>query len=101
VSPQDYELANTRIPNYTLGANYCRNNLKQGGVCIYVHKSLKFSNINLLKYSNEQDIEIAATQLNIHRRKVIIICIYRAPYGNFECFLNKLKIILNYLYKQQ
>jgi len=96
---KDYELVNTHIPNYTLGANYCRKNLKQGGVCIYVHESLKFSNINLLKYSNERDIEIAATQLNIHRIKVIIICIYRAPCGNFECFLNKLEIILNSLYK--
>jgi len=74
---KDYELANTHIANYTLGGNYCRKNLKQGGVCIYVHESLKFSNINLLKYSKEQDIEIAATQLNIHRRKVIIMCIYR------------------------
>jgi hypothetical protein len=97
---KDYELANTYIPNYTLGANYCRKNLKQGDVCIYVHESLKFPNINLLKYSIEQDIEIAATQLNIHRRKVIIICIYRAPCGNFEYFLNKLEIILNSLYKQ-
>jgi hypothetical protein len=72
---KDHELANKHISNYTLGANYCRKNLKQGGVCIYVHESLKFSNINLLKYSKEQDIEIAVTQLNIHRRKVIIICI--------------------------
>jgi hypothetical protein len=70
---KDFELANTHIPNYTLGSNYCGKNRKQGGVCIYVHESLKFSNINLLKYSKEQDIEIAATQLNIHRRKVIII----------------------------
>ena len=95
----DYELAYTNIQNYTLGANYCRKNLKQGGVCIYVHESLKFYNINLRKYSKEQDIEIAVTQLNIHRRKVIIICIYRAPCGNFECFLNKLEIILNSVYK--
>jgi hypothetical protein len=76
---KDYKLANTYIPNYTLGANYCRKNLKQGGLCIYVHEFFFFSNINPLKYSNEQDIEIAATQLNIHRRKVIIICIYSAP----------------------
>jgi exonuclease III len=96
---KDYELANTHIPSYTLGANYCRKNLKQGGVCIYVHESLKFSSINLLKYSREQDIEIAATQLNILRRKVIIICIYGAPCGNFEYFFNKLEIILNSLYK--
>jgi exonuclease III len=94
-----YELANTHIPNYTLGAKYCRKNLKQGSVCIYVHESLKFSNINLLKYSKEQDIEIAATQFNIHRRKVITICIYRTPCGNSVCFLNKLEIILNSLYK--
>jgi hypothetical protein len=38
-------------------------------------------------------------QLNIQKGKVIIICIYRAPCGNFECFLNKLEIILNVLHK--
>ena len=62
---KDHELNNTHSPKYKLGANYCRKNLKQGGVCIYVHETLKFTNINLLKYSKEQDIEIAATQLNI------------------------------------
>jgi exonuclease III len=96
---KDYELVNTHIPKYKLGANCCRKNLKQGGVCIYVHESLKFTNINLLKYSKEQDIEIAAIQLNIQRGKVIIICIYRAPCGNFEYFLNKLEIVLNSFHK--
>jgi len=95
---KDYELVNTHIPKYKLGANYCRKNLKQGGICIYVRESLKFNNIDLLKYSKEQDIEIATIQLNIQKRKVIIICIYRAPCGNFECFLNKLEIILNSLH---
>ena len=89
----------THIPKYKLGAKYCRKNLKQGGVCIYVHKSLKFTNINLLKYSKEQAIEIAAIQLNIQKSKVINICIYRAPCGSFECFLDKLEIILNSLHK--
>ena len=96
---KDYELVNTHISEYKLGTNYCRKNLKQGGICIYVWESLKFNNIDLLKYSKEQDIEIAAIQLNIQKRKVIIICIYRAPCGNFECFLNKLEIILNFLHK--
>jgi len=53
---KDYELNNTHIPKYKLGTNYCRKNLKQGGVCLYVHETLKFTNINLLKYSKEQDI---------------------------------------------
>jgi exonuclease III len=96
---KEHELANTHIPNYKLGANYCRRNLKQGGVCIYVCESLKFSNINLTKHNKEQDIEIAAIQLNNQIKKVIVICVYRAPCGNFEHFLNKLEIILNFLYR--
>jgi len=42
---------------------------------------------------------IAAIKLNTQKRKVIIMCIYRAPSGNFECFLSKLEIILNCLHK--
>jgi exonuclease III len=96
---KDYELNNTYIPKYKLGTNYWRRNLKQGGVCIYVCETLKFTNINLLKYSKEHDIEITAIQLNIQKEKLIIVCIYKAPCGNFDRFLNKLEIILNSLYK--
>jgi len=96
---KDYELVNIHIPKYKLGANYCRKNLKQGGICIYVCEYLTFTNIDLLKYNKEHDIEIAVIELNTQKRKVIIICIYRAPCGNFECFLNKLEIILNSLHK--
>ena len=94
-----YELANTHIPEYKLGANYCRKNLKQGGECIYVCEPIKFSNINLLKRNKEQDIEIAALQINIQKRKIIVICVYRAPCSNFELFLSKLEIILNSLHR--
>jgi hypothetical protein len=96
---KEYELANTHIPKYKLGANYCRKNLKQGGVCIYVYESIKFSSINLLKHNKEQDKEIATIQLNIQNRKIIVICVYRAPCGNFELFLNKLEIVLNSLHR--
>jgi len=48
---KDYELVNTHIPKYKLGANYCRKSLKQGGICIYVHESLKCTNIDLPKYN--------------------------------------------------
>ena len=51
------------IPAYKLGAKYCRTSLKCGGVCIFVHKNVKFSNINLLKYCKEQDLENAAVKL--------------------------------------
>jgi exonuclease III len=94
-----YELPNTHIPKYKLGANYCRKNLKQGAVCIYVCETIKFTNINLLKHTKEQDIEMVVIQLNIQKRKVIIVCVYRAACCNFELFLNKLEIILNSLHR--
>ena len=89
---------NIHIHNFKLGANYCRNTLKQGGVCIYVHESLKFSTVNLQKYCNEQDIELAAIQIKHQKGKIIVICICRAPSGNFDIFLHNLEIILNILY---
>jgi hypothetical protein len=60
---KDYEIHITHIPKYKLGAKYCRLNLKNGGVNIYIIDTLTYSNINLLKYSIEQDIEICAIQL--------------------------------------
>ena len=42
---EDYELLNMHIPKFKLGAEYCRKNLKQGGVCIYVHGSLKYTTL--------------------------------------------------------
>jgi hypothetical protein len=77
---KDYELNNTHIHKYKLGTNYRRKNLKQGGLCIYVLETLKFPNISLLKYSKGQDTEIGVIQLNIQKVKVIILCIYRAPW---------------------
>jgi len=45
-----------------------------------VLETLKFTEINLLKYSQEQDIKIPVIQFNIQEVKVIILCIYRAPW---------------------
>ena len=87
----------TPISKYKLGAKYCRKKLKNDGVCIYIHETLKFTNINLQKHCKEQDIEIAAVQLKLNKKNVIIFCIYRAPSGDFDYFLNKMDNILNSL----
>jgi hypothetical protein len=60
---KNYEIDATSISNCKLGAKYCRKKLKNGGVHIYIHKTLKFTNINLQKLCKEQGIEIAAVQL--------------------------------------
>jgi exonuclease III len=100
---KNYELDVTHISKYKLGANYCRMNLKNGGVCIFIQENLKVTNINLQKHCKEQDMEIAAVQLKLNKITTIILCVYRAPSGDFDCFLNKLDIILNSLqcYKKE
>jgi hypothetical protein len=38
------------MDNYDLGAKYCRTVHEHGGVCIFIHNSIKFNNILLVKY---------------------------------------------------
>ena len=98
---KDYEIYVTPISNYKLGAKYCRKKLKNGDLCIYFQETLKFTNINLQKLCKEQDIEIAAVQLKLNEKNVIILCLYRTPSGNFDYFLNKLGNILNSLHNHK
>ena len=94
---KDNEIDVVHIPNYILGARYCRTNLKCGGIGIYIHKNINYSNINLLSYCKEQDIEIVAVELKFTVKNVIVLCVYRAPGGNLDHFLDQLDSILNRL----
>jgi hypothetical protein len=76
---KNYETDVTPICKYKLGAKYCRKELKNGGVCIYIQETLKFSKIDLQKHCKGQDVEIAAVQLKLRKKNVIIFCIYSAP----------------------
>jgi exonuclease III len=98
---KDNEIDFAHIPTYKLGAKYCRISLKCGGVCIYIHKNIKFSNINLLKYCKEQDLEIAAVKLKFAIKNVIVLCAYTAPTGDLEYFLKQLDSILNSLHNSK
>jgi exonuclease III len=70
-----HEVDALHIKKYNLGATFCRRKLKNGGVCIYIHEDLKFTAINLHKYCNEQDLEIATIQIKIKEVKIIIFSI--------------------------
>jgi hypothetical protein len=50
------ELKCVHIENNNLGAYYCRMLLEKGGVAIYVHNSLNFTNIDLVKQCEDQHI---------------------------------------------
>jgi exonuclease III len=88
---KNYEIDAMPISKYKLGAKYCRKKFKNGGVCIYIQEALKFSNINLQKHCKEQDFEIAAVQLKLKKKNVIV----------FLNFLNKLDSVLSSLHNYQ
>jgi len=69
------------------------------GSCIFVHESLTYSNIELDKFSKEQDMEICAININSLSIPIIILCVYRSPSGNFTFFLNNLDTVLS-LYRK-
>jgi hypothetical protein len=58
-----FELDQINIDNYRLGAVYCRQVVKRGGVGIFVQKNLEYTNIDLGKYCNDQNIEVCVLKL--------------------------------------
>jgi hypothetical protein len=86
------------IDHYNLGALYCRKILGKGGVCIFVHNSINYSNINLDTFCIDQIIEICAVKLLPVGRNICLVAVYRAPSGNCFTFLNSLDRALNIIY---
>jgi hypothetical protein len=88
-----YKIVQFHIDNYTLGANYCRHSLKKGGACIFVRISISFvgnDGKNFLMIRTEA----YAIRLLYNSYNICILTIYRAPIGNFACFIKKLVAIL-------
>jgi hypothetical protein len=86
------------LTKYNLGAKFCRNLFKKGGVCIFIHESIQFTNINLGKFCKEKDLEVCAAKLHLSQNELCIVVIYRSPLGNLQHFLHKIEDILNMLY---
>jgi exonuclease III len=69
------------------------------GACIFIQEDQNFTTINLQKFCEERGIEIVAIQVKFNKEKVIIVCVYRAPSGDYDYFLNKLDCILHSLHR--
>jgi hypothetical protein len=85
------------IEHYNLGTGYCRQTLRQGGVCILVHDTINYVNVNLNTCCKEQDLEVYAIKCQFPLGNIYILAIYRAPTGDFSYFLNGLEAILKSL----
>ena len=73
------EIDTILLANYRIGAKFCRNTLKNGGVCIFTHKSIQSTNINLNEFCKEKDLEIRAVKLHLPSYEICIITIYKCP----------------------
>lgn len=94
-------LEHIHIENNNLGAKYCRQILKEGRVNNFIHKNLKFTNLNLEDYCKDQLIEACALKLEPTFLNFCVLTIYQAPSGNSDQFLNQLETILNVLHSQK
>jgi hypothetical protein len=70
------------LTEYNLGAKFCRNLFKKGGVSICIHESIQFTNINLGTFCKEKDLEVCAAKAHLSQNELCIIVIYRSPSGN-------------------
>lgn len=80
---------------YILGNSYCRNNLKRGGVAIFVSKTTVFEKFDVSSYCIEQHFEVTAVKIS--SLQTIVISVYRSPLGKTEIFLQSLENILTFI----
>ena len=50
---REFELESSPIEHYKLGAKFCREKLKDGGTCIFIHEFISFITVNLQKFCKE------------------------------------------------
>jgi exonuclease III len=94
-------LLNINVISYVLGAKFSRTNYRGGGVCIYVRQDLSFTTLNLMQFCVEKSIEICALKVLLDECNLLVICVYRSPSGNYDCFLNNIEEVLKLLYKSK
>jgi hypothetical protein len=98
---EEKDLLYFTIPDYVLGSSFCSQNLWNGGTCIFVHKDLCFSKINISRNSKEKDLEICAIELDTNSYKLIILSLYRAPRADCRQFIKYLVILRNIFINQK
>jgi len=62
---------------------------------MFIHKSIKFTTLNIDNYCLDQDFEVCAIHLKSFCYKLCVLAIYRSPLGNFTTFLSNFDLILN------
>jgi hypothetical protein len=94
------ELASFYVEYYVLVSCSCRKSESEGGVCIFVYNSIKFTSIYIDNYCLDQDFEACAIHLNSKHDKLCTLATYTSPQGNFSTFLTNLDLTLHKFFNQ-
>jgi len=89
-------LINTNIQNFQLVSAFNRKYKTHDGSCIYVKDNIVTKDIDCFTtFGEEINFELSLTELVDF--KLYVGCIYRAPNGQFDIFLDKLEIMVQKL----
>ena len=81
---------------FKLASNFNRSKSDHGGSSIYVKYHVQTKEINYLKVmSKEKDFKMTAVEILDY--KLIIVCVYRSPDGDFSTFLRSLESVIQKL----
>jgi hypothetical protein len=95
----EQELQSISMPGYKLASSYCREKHLKGGVCIFVKENVLYQTMDLRRVCREKTFGTCAVKLQIASTKLIVLCIYRAPSGNLNQFIELLDSALKQLYQ--
>jgi hypothetical protein len=95
---KSYEIHNFLMPGYNVAANYCQSKYLKGGVCILARKDIKYQTIDIKQYYRDKIFEMCVVKLKLQSAKLILGCVYRAPFGNIHQFLDLLDDVLKCLH---
>jgi len=81
------------IDKFKLASNFSRSKSDHGGSSICVKHHMQTKEINYLKgISKEKDFEMTAVEILDY--KLLIVCEYRSPDGDFSTFLKSLESVI-------
>jgi exonuclease III len=94
------ELCTFSMIGYNMAAGFSRHIYENGGVCILVKDNILYQVLVLPSFSIERIFEACAINITINKVKLCIMCLYRAPDGDLNQFIEQLDVTLQHLWSK-
>jgi exonuclease III len=91
------ELCTFSMIEYNTATGFSWHVYKNGGVCILVKDNTLCQVLDLSSFSIERIFEACAIRITINKVKLCIMCLYRAPDGDLNQFIEQLDVMFQHL----